>query len=256
MHRLVLATAVVVALLGCGSDATKATLDASASADGAAGGPPKGEADPQLIAYLKDTWGVSLTNYTGFEENYKDLGNGEWMTTFTGETTIEGLGTRSLTIEEIVAPIGAGLDISLFVKDDESGVERYFQYNAAENYVTIGSLESSAAVSANADGSYDVWSYKASRRGDKDNFKTVANGFEALKEVEAMSGFKDLPPHLLMTGIALAHTSVPEGRFVVACGMSNTAATPAVCTLFKEFCDCAACLALSKQGACAACPKL
>lgn len=36
---------------------------------------------------------------------------------------------------------------------------------------------------------------------------------------------------------------------------SDTAAIPVVCGSFKEFCDCAACLVLKRQGACAQCPS-
>lgn len=39
-------------------------------------------------------------------------------------------------------------------------------------------------------------------------------------------------------------------------GGTNAAAPPPVCEVFTEFCECATCLALDRQGACDPCPDL
>jgi hypothetical protein len=82
----------------------------------------------------------------------------------------------------------------------------------------------------------------------------VPNGFEALKLVEQYNAFKTISPYILLTAVAVGHTSTPEARVPTKC--SDTAATPVVCDIFKEFCDCAACLVLNRKGACSQCPKL
>ena len=62
-------------------------------------------------------------------------------------------------------------------------------------------------------------------------------------------------PYLLLTAFAAAQNATPEAR-VGLFAKPNTAAPPPVCEIFKEFCDCAACLVLDRQGACDLCPNL
>ncbi|MGB1014879.1 MAG: hypothetical protein ACPG4T_12145 [Nannocystaceae bacterium] len=106
-------------------------------------------------------------------------------------------------------------------------------------------------MSKNPDGTYDVWAFD----GDNmDQFVTVENGYRALKIVEEYNEFKEISPFILLTGFAVAHTALPEARLPIYC--TDTAETPPVCDIFREFCDCAACLVLEREGACEPCPDL
>lgn len=105
-------------------------------------------------------------------------------------------------------------------------------------------------MSKNPDDTYDVWAFDGEAM---DQFLTVSNGHEALKLVEEYNDFKTISPYIMMA-IAAAHTTLPEARVPMACG--DTAMSPPVCEIFKEFCDCAACLVLDRQGACDLCPEL
>jgi len=105
------------------------------------------------------------------------------------------------------------------------------------------------------DETYDVWAFDGET---KEQYLTVPNGYEALKVVEAYNEFKTISPHILLMAIAAAHTPVPEARLQVTCntGLDRVAASTPVCDIFKEFCDCAACLVLDRNGACDRCPEL
>ena len=148
-----------------------------------------------------------------------------------------------------------GGDTTLFVSNLDGSDERYFLYDQVNNYITIGGLTKGAAVSKNPDGSYDVWAFDGPDNKNQD--LTVPNGFEALKIVEQYNEFKTISPYILLPAFASAHTPASEARNVSDCtSSSRSASAPVVCEIFKEFCDCAACLVLKRQGACAQCPKL
>lgn len=151
----------------------------------------------------------------------------------------------------IVSSAQDGGDTTLFVSLPDLADERYFLYDLDQNYITIGDLEQGAAVSRNPDGSYELWTFVGETN---DNFLTVPNGFEALKVVEQYNSFKGISPYILLTAFAFAHHSTFEARSPMPCG--DTAATPVVCDIFKESCDCAACSVLNKAGACDQCPNL
>ncbi|MCB9737862.1 MAG: hypothetical protein H6747_01265 [Deltaproteobacteria bacterium] len=257
-RRMVLAFGVLLFSLtvsGCATPAsTSSNTESNDAVDGS--GPPKAPpTDTALVEYLWNTWGIRLSGYTGWAENFQETGGGAWTTTMTGDTELKGIGKHTMAIEEIVQPIGAGTDVSIFITDTEANVQRYFQYNAAEGYVTIGTVEKSVSVSAQEDGSFTVWTYDASSGKEKENTTEVADGYAAFKTVAEFNGLKDIPPHILLTAFAVAHTDIPAARTPTSC--TNTASTPPVCTLFKAFCDCSACKALDRtDGDCSKCPSL
>lgn len=146
-----------------------------------------------------------------------------------------------------------GGDTTLFVKNLDGSNERYFLYDQVKNYITIGDLTKGVAVSKNPDNTYEVWAFNGN---NMDQFLMVPNGLAALRLVEQYNEFKTISPYILLTAFASAQAAGPEARFAVNCSLSNSAATPPVCDIFKEFCDCAACLVLNRRGACAQCPGL
>jgi len=169
-----------------------------------------------------------------------------------GVITVEGLGSQEVSTEVIVSPVSQGGQVSLFVSNLDLSDERYFLFDEVENYITIGDLTRGVAVSKNPDDTYDVWAFDGEAM---DSFSTVPNGYEALKLVEQYNEFKTISPYLLLTAFAAAHSTRLEARGGLICQW-NTAAAPPICEIFKEFCDCAACLVLDRQGACDLCPEL
>lgn len=219
----------------------------SACSDDAGG---TGGGNQALQDYLKETWGIALSQFDN--RNILVGDDGTQVFTDDGVITVDGLGEYEVSTETIISPASQGGQVSFFVSNLDLTDERYFLYDQVDNYITIGDLTRGVAVSKNPDGTYDVWAFD----GDAmDSFTTVPNGYEALKLVEQYNEFKTLPPYLLLTAFAAAQTATPEARFGLF-AQFNTAAPPPVCEIFKEFCDCAACLVLDRQGACDPCPAL
>lgn len=208
-------------------------------------------ADQTIQEYLKETWGISLSQ---FEVDAFLVGDdGTQLLIDDGVITVDGLGEQEVSTETIISPASQGGQLSFFVSNLDLSDERYFLYDQVENYITIGDLTRGVAVSKNPDGTYDVWAFDGEAM---DNFSTVPNGYEALKLVEQYNDFKSISPYLLLTAFAAAHTGTPEARTMSLLSQSNVAESPPVCEIFKEFCDCAACLVLDRQGACDPCPDL
>ncbi len=210
-----------------------------------------GGGDQTVQTYLKETWGIALSQFDNRDILVGD--DGTQVFTDDGVITVDGLGEYEVSTETIISPASEGGQVSFFVSNLDLSDERYFLYDQVENYITIGDLTRGVAVSKNPDGTYDIWAFD----GDAmDSFSTVPNGYEALKLVEQYNDFKSIPPYLLLTAFAAAHNATTEARMVIKAELGNSAAPPPVCEIFKEFCDCAACLVLDRQGACDLCPDL
>ena len=151
---------------------------------------------------------------------------------------------------------------TIFITEVETGNERYFLYDQNEGYITIGDFEQGVSVSANPDGTYDLWAFVGD---EQDDFLTVDNGLEALKIVATYNEFTETSPYILLMAFSAALTpSDLEARMPTGgqgSGLPNVpgsmnADKPAVCSIFSEFCQCAACLVLDRKGACEPCPGL
>jgi len=208
------------------------------------------QSDPAVANYLKTTWGIELSGYSQHSNTADD---GTQTYSFTGKITVDGLGSNDFQSQTIIPPMSQGSDTTLTVANSDGSDERYFLYDQVQNYITIGDYTKGVAVSKNPDNSYEVWAFNGTT---KDQFLTVPNGLEALKQVELYNGFKTISPYILLTAFASAHNAAPAARMTYSWRLSNAAAPPVVCDIFKEFCDCAACFVLKRQGACTQCPGL
>lgn len=214
--------------------------------------------DTALVTMLREDYGIRITGLTEIADSAVMESDGSVTVSGNGTIEVEGLGAVDIFIEETVSPAAQGGDVLLFVQEVDSGNERYFLHNVQENFVTIGEDVTDdevrgVTVSRNADGTYVVWTFDETT--GEDTRQTVPNGFEALQIVREYNDFSTVSPHVMLTAFALAHTSSPEGRTPTQC--VDTAQGPPVCSLFEEFCDCAACFALGRvDGTCASCPDL
>lgn len=212
--------------------------------------------DNRLPEYLRDTWGIWMTGFLDDGE-LKPAADGSLELMGTGKITVDGLGTADITTLTRVAPLAMGGTTTLAVADPVDRKARLFHYDPTQNYLAIYAADPNTlqpkgvAVSKHPDGGYRVWAFE-----DLSMVQTVRapDGYEALRLVEKYNEFKALSPYVLLTAFAIAHSPTPEARASIPC--RDTALTPPVCDLFKEFCECAACLVLNRQGACGQCPKL
>lgn len=205
--------------------------------------------DQTLAEYLKSTWGIVVSDF-GVDAFIVD-DDGTQTLIDDGVITVDGLGSQEVSTMTVIDPVASGGQVSFFVSNTDLSDERYFLFDPVENYVTIGDLTRGVAVSKNPDSTYDVWAFDGEAM---DQFLTVPNGYEALKLVEQYNDFKTISPYIMLMAFAAAHTTLPEARVPIHC--FDTAAPPPVCEIFKEFCDCAACLVLERTGACDLCPDL
>lgn len=206
--------------------------------------------DRPLPDYLKKTWGISLSGFAG---EYVVDSAGTQTYASTGTISVDGLGSKKLAVHSIVDPVVLGGETEFYVTNLDGSDERYFVYDQIHGDIEIGTPAKGVAVARNDNGTYAVWLYQGEA---KEQEVQVPDGFEALKLVEQYNEFKSISPYILLTAFAVAHTAAPEARIAVDCIEKNSNVTPPVCDLFKEFCDCAACLVLSRRGACGPCPKL
>jgi len=235
---------------GCSGSTGVTESDAgSSSGNESETGSSSGESN-DLPEYLADNWGIRLFD---FDADVFDVDEDGRQTIFDdGRIEVEGLGSWEVSLMTIVDPASLGGQTSIFVSNLDLTEERYFLFDPVENYITIGDLTKGVAVSKNPDTTYDVWAFD----GDTmDTLTTVDNGFEALKLVEEYNEFTEISPFILLTAFAVAHGPPPEARAADVPVTSVAGATP-VCDIFKEFCDCAACLVLEREGACDLCPEL
>lgn len=212
------------------------------------------ESDPELVGYLRDTWGieVSLVDESGVEEQR----DGTLTLETTVRVTVDGLGARELATNTVIIPDEYGTTTSFFVSNPDGSDERYFLFDRENRYVTIGNAidDQSVIVSANVDGTYEV---DIASGEEWTTIATDATGYEALQTVATYNEYTTITPHILLLAFAVANTpSTLETRIPQTCVSGGVAASPAVCSIFREFCDCAACLVLEREGACDLCPEL
>lgn len=232
------------------TDAKAETTSDVCDAGGCGGKPVRvGQSDPELVAYLRNTWGITIRGFDDWKQYKQDDGS-----TYAGGTatiTVDGLGKQELRTETLIIPDEMGTTTSFFVAKKDGTEERYFLYDRQNKYVTIGDAvgERSVIVSANLDGTYDV---DVSIGKKQESKGTGLSGRKALAIVEQYNEYASISPHILLMAFAAAHTpSTLEGRVPIHC--SDTAPSPEVCTIFREFCDCIACSVLDKPGVCDPC---
>ena len=226
-----------------GADSTAA--DSTAGADAAANNP--------VPAYLKDTWGLTVSGLDNWEKSLIKDKDGTITMSDNAFIEIDGLGKFELNLNEVIIEEAGSTSITFSVTDVKSNEESYFLYDVKNNYVTIGSGEKGVSLSKLQDGTYEVFPYDA--KGGFGKAVKAKDGLAALKLVEQYNEFKTIPPQVLLMAFAVAHTATWDGRTPVACELAAAETTP-VCTLFKGFCECAACLVLDKKGKCKQCPGL
>lgn len=82
-------------------------------------------------AYLADNFGIYLD---GFEPSDEFIEDGVAISTAEGLTWVEDNPAREIAIRQEVFPAAEGGDLVLNITDIETGVSRYFLYNAESNF--------------------------------------------------------------------------------------------------------------------------
>lgn len=241
------------------------TLACCLALSGCASDDDTSPAEPEDLvrAHLIDTWGISTSGFDTWDGTQFEFAADGTATAF-GEGTIHvrGLGAADVIVTEIVEPASAGGMTTLHVSLADGSSERTFEYVPEWGGIAFGGEEDGVAIDANPDGTYDVFTYDETfpfLEGEPTSAPvTVEDGVEALWYLREYGDIETASPYVFLFAFALAHSPAYEARFQVKCNMntSSIAAQPAVCDVFKDFCDCAACFVLGRAGACEFCPEL
>lgn len=170
---------------------------------------------------------------------------------------VDGLGSHEMGIYSQYEDETRGGGAYTEVTDVATGESRYVYYMPQYSAVAIGDEDGGVMVMANPDGSYDVTTMQ-NFQPFGDEYDHAEDGLAALTLVEEYNDFSSLSDFMLITMYAQGQGAGPEFRNYndVQTGV-ETARTPAVCTLFQEFCECTVCKVVGQTGgACTGCPDL
>jgi hypothetical protein len=151
---------------------------------------------------------------------------------------------KPVTMKGDHADSAEGGHLQLTITAARGKTTNQFSFSPANNTIALSAGTSSVAITKNPDGSYTV--------GDKQ----AANGKGALELLRENPVYKGIPEENLLVAYAVAQSPLPEVKAGIITGNqggAQGATGPAVCTVFKDLCDCVACDASAKRGACSLC---
>jgi hypothetical protein len=239
-----------------------AALIAGLALGGASGCSVEDDEPETIDEWLQQTWGISIVGLDTIE-NVEVSEDGSSEATASGRIIVDGLGEQDIDIYQIQFSLADGGAMGVLFSEPDTGDERYFIYDQIEGWIGIGDDIAGAAVSKNPDGTYAVWTYVGDDESQED-FVIAEDGYEALQIVESYNEFMETSPYILLAAYVVALSpSGLEARAPAPSAMSGSppppgseATEPAVCTIFSEFCECAACVVLDRAGECDRCPAL
>lgn len=181
---------------------------------------------------------VTTTDAEG-DSHYKEIGVVELGTG--GETHQVSVDLETINRDGMVKSV-------LYVTDVQTGNERTYTYEPSRTALSIQDDSASLSIIKNPNGSYTV------------NDQSAANGKAALQLLKASPVYADASAFgFLMTyGICQSCLERAAHRAPAYCttgaiNNQNAEEAPAVCDIFKDLCDCAACDKSGKGDACMKC---
>lgn len=150
---------------------------------------------------------------------------------------------KSVTIKASHSDAAGGGHLHLAITEDASNKTSQFAYTPANNTIALGGETDSIAITKNPDGSYTVAG------------KKVPDGKAVVALLRANAAYQSIPKENMLVAYASAQTPLPEVKGGPPClqGGAQGATGPAVCTVFKDVCDCIACDLVGKGTACSRC---
>lgn len=206
---------------------------------------------------ISEELGIRISDAAEWGQSPRYLANGS-VELFDPSVTVEvdGLGTREMGIYSQFEDERHGGGAYTSVTDVATGESRNVYYMPDYSAIAFGDEVGGVMVMANGDGSYEVVTM-VDRSPKSDVYEHAEDGIAALELVEEYNDFSSLSDFMLITMYAQGQGEGPEFRTPIACSTGGFARTPAVCTLFKEFCDCTVCSVLGETGgSCSLCPNL
>lgn len=135
--------------------------------------------------------------------------------------------------------------LKLTVVDGNENKITVFGFDPSTNTLTLAADGDKVSVVKNPNGGYSVDGTKA------------ATGKDALALLKQKPAYKAVPPQSILAAYAAAQRPLPEVKTCIDCdanSITRAASNPAVCTVFKDLCECIACDATGKDKNCTKCP--
>ncbi len=243
-----LAVASLVACDGSSADdqATDAAVDAATDAAVGMGG------DPELVAFLRETYGLRMTQLEA-QQSVDAEGRTRFAERYRVE--FEGEPAGDIELEQTIFPMSEGGGITLGIVDAQTDDVRSFGWTIADNAINLTRQDPGveqayvAHVYLELNGRYTLIRQVD---GEEEQIDTGLSGRRAVELLDDFIDFGSAPARVTMAAFAIAHTSPPEARLPQSC--ADTATTPPVCDVFSAFCDCVPCRVLDRPELCARCP--
>lgn len=151
---------------------------------------------------------------------------------------------RPIHVKASHSDAAGGGHLHLWVTDETAKTTSQFSFTPANATLQLASETDTVAITKNPDGSYTV------------NGQKVANGKDAAALLKGHAAFKAIPRENLLVAYSAAQAPLPEVKAPIDVGQASVtrgASGPAVCTVFRDVCDCVACDLAAKGAACARC---
>jgi len=164
-----------------------------------------------------------------------------------GEETVDVHGVdHQVQIDTKIMPIAMGGGHTLSVTDMTMSTTRTFAFDPMTNTITFSNGKDTATVTQNPDKTYSV------------NGQPAANGKAAVLLLKSSPVYNDIDTWSFVATYVRCQTclELAASRAPVDCGGSSGTRgdnPPAVCDIFRDFCDCAECDKLGKVP-CSKCP--
>lgn len=191
--------------------------------------------------------GIEIEDFDWSTAKHTTEADGDELYEEDGHVYIDGMGDHWVDVDD-EQPHDIGGRQTLTVIDREDGNKRIYSFDPATNSLTFSDGETSLAVVQNPDKSYTVDGVPA------------ANGKAALALLKESPVYRDASSwgFIMTYSVCQSCLARNSARVPISCNPENNgkplaADPPAVCDVFKDLCDCAACDKANKHP-CSRCP--
>jgi hypothetical protein len=195
--------------------------------------------------YENDELGVEIEDFDWATAKRSTQDDGDALYEEDGHVYIDGMGDRWVDVDDEQPDTPGGKQV-LTVIDREDGNKRIYSFDPATNSLSFSDGTTTLEVVQNPDKTYTVDGVLA------------ANGKEAVALLKESPVYRDASAWgFIMTysvcQSCLARSGTRTPTCCENCGSLQAASEPAVCDIFKDLCDCAACDKAGKTS-CSLCP--
>ncbi|MCO4760922.1 MAG: hypothetical protein KC502_05420 [Myxococcales bacterium] len=216
--------------------AVATTLVAGGGLIAAAAPAKKPPAKPTAKKFEFKAHGVSvLKNAPGTSNRRQTNKGGQVRMEESTSITIRGLGSHKVKAVVVDEPIAKGGKQTTTVTDISKGTTTEFSYVPGTNSITISDGKSRVSIVQNPNHTYSV------------DGKPAKDGKAVVALLRNKPAYRGANPHGVMLAYAYAHAPNAAAKNTQNCDLPSccetgvSATPPAVCSVFRDVCECVAC---------------